>query len=147
MVVSFIGGGHRSTRRKPPNFPKSLTNFIARFSVEFTSPWAGLEITTLLVKHFNCINSCNFNYHEIMKTMYFVCYAMCIHFVLGTLGFCLSLSRTSQLLLFCFMGNVLYIVVCPFFLFRLAIALSVRRLTVSDDFFWCSSIHLSSLSI
>ena len=28
VVVSFIGGGNRSTRRKPPTGRKSLTNFI-----------------------------------------------------------------------------------------------------------------------
>jgi len=28
VAVSFIGGGNRSTRRKPPTYRKSLTNFI-----------------------------------------------------------------------------------------------------------------------
>jgi len=28
VVVSFIGGGNRSTRRKPPNWRKSLTKCI-----------------------------------------------------------------------------------------------------------------------
>jgi len=28
VAVSFIGGGNRSTRRKPPTCRKSLTNFI-----------------------------------------------------------------------------------------------------------------------
>jgi hypothetical protein len=28
VAVSFIGGGNRSTRRKPPSYSKSLTNFI-----------------------------------------------------------------------------------------------------------------------
>jgi hypothetical protein len=28
VVVSFIGGGNRSTKRKPPTGRKSLTNFI-----------------------------------------------------------------------------------------------------------------------
>jgi len=28
VAVSFIDGGNRSTRRKPPTFRKSLTNFI-----------------------------------------------------------------------------------------------------------------------
>jgi len=28
MVVSFIGGGNRSTQRKPPTCHKSQTNFI-----------------------------------------------------------------------------------------------------------------------
>jgi len=27
VAVSFIGGGNRSTQRKPPTFRKSLTNF------------------------------------------------------------------------------------------------------------------------
>ena len=27
VAVSFIGGGKRSTRRKPPTYRKSLTNF------------------------------------------------------------------------------------------------------------------------
>ena len=27
-AVSFIGGGNKSTRRKPPTYHKSLTNFI-----------------------------------------------------------------------------------------------------------------------
>ena len=29
MAVSFIGGGNQSTRRKPPSFCKSLTNFLS----------------------------------------------------------------------------------------------------------------------
>ena len=28
LVISFIGGGNQSTRRKPPTCQKSLTNFI-----------------------------------------------------------------------------------------------------------------------
>ena len=28
VAVSFIGGGNRSTRKKPPTYDKSLTNFI-----------------------------------------------------------------------------------------------------------------------
>jgi len=28
VAISFIGGGHQSTRRKPPTCCKSLTNFI-----------------------------------------------------------------------------------------------------------------------
>jgi len=28
MAVSFIRGGNQSTRRKPPTYHKSLTNFI-----------------------------------------------------------------------------------------------------------------------
>jgi len=28
LAISFIGGGNRRTRRKPPTYRKSLTNFI-----------------------------------------------------------------------------------------------------------------------
>jgi sulfite reductase beta subunit-like hemoprotein len=33
VAVSFIGGGNRSTQRKPPTCCKSLTNFITMFLV------------------------------------------------------------------------------------------------------------------
>jgi len=32
VAVSFIGGGNRKTRRKPPTCRKSLTNFIGKYS-------------------------------------------------------------------------------------------------------------------
>jgi hypothetical protein len=38
VAVSFIGGGNRSTHRKPPTCRKSLTNFITKFCIEYTSP-------------------------------------------------------------------------------------------------------------
>ena len=37
-MVSFIGGGNRSTRRKPLTCRKSLTNFITYYCIEYTSP-------------------------------------------------------------------------------------------------------------
>ena len=37
MVVSFIGGGNRSIRRKSPTCHKSLTNCIAKCCIEYTS--------------------------------------------------------------------------------------------------------------
>ena len=33
MAVSFVGGGNRSTRRKPPTCPKSLTQKINIFLI------------------------------------------------------------------------------------------------------------------
>ena len=36
VVVSFIGGGNRSTRRKPPTCRKSRTNFITGFVTRLT---------------------------------------------------------------------------------------------------------------
>jgi len=34
MPVSFIGGGNCSTRRKPPTYLKSLTNFITKMKTK-----------------------------------------------------------------------------------------------------------------
>ena len=38
VSVSFIGGGNWSTQRKPPTCYKSLTNFITKCCIEYTSP-------------------------------------------------------------------------------------------------------------
>jgi len=38
ISVSVIGGGNRSTQRKPPTSRKSLTNFITLCCIEYTSP-------------------------------------------------------------------------------------------------------------
>jgi hypothetical protein len=38
VAVSFIGGGKRSTRRKPPTYRKSLRNFITYCCIAYTSP-------------------------------------------------------------------------------------------------------------
>jgi hypothetical protein len=48
VEVRLIGGGNRSTRRKPPACRKSLTNFITYCYIEYTSSWAGFELTTLV---------------------------------------------------------------------------------------------------
>ena len=62
MAVGFIGGGNRSTRRKP------LTNFITYFCIEYTSAWTGFELTTLVVIGTDCTGSCKSNYHMITTT-------------------------------------------------------------------------------
>ena len=51
-VVSVIGGGNRSTRRKPPTCHKSLTNFIIYCCIEYISPWVEFEFITLVVLAF-----------------------------------------------------------------------------------------------
>jgi hypothetical protein len=53
-VVSFIGGGNRSTRRKPSTCRKSLTNFIWQCFIRYTSQWTGFEVTTLVVIGTDC---------------------------------------------------------------------------------------------
>ena len=55
---------YRSTRRKPPTCRESLTNFITTCCIEYTSPWAWFEITTLVVIGTDCIDSCKSTYHN-----------------------------------------------------------------------------------
>jgi hypothetical protein len=38
VAVSFIGGGHQSTRKKPLTCRKSLANFITYCCIEYISP-------------------------------------------------------------------------------------------------------------
>ena len=68
VVVSFIGEGNRSTWRKPPTCHKSLTNFIILSCIEYSSPSAGLEVTTPVVIGTDCIGSCKSNYHAFTTT-------------------------------------------------------------------------------
>ena len=49
---SYIGGGNRSTRRKPKNLWQTLSHNIA------SSTWTGFELTTLVVIGTGCIGSC-----------------------------------------------------------------------------------------
>ena len=65
---SFIGGGNRCTRRNPLNCRKPLTIFITQCCIEYTSPSAGFELTTLVVIGTDCIGSCKSNYHAITTT-------------------------------------------------------------------------------
>ena len=62
MAVSFIGGGNRSTRRKPPTCRKPLTNCITWCCIEYTWPRAEFELITLVVICTDCIDSCKSNY-------------------------------------------------------------------------------------
>ena len=64
----FIDGGNRCTRRKRPICRKSLTNFITKCCIEYTSPWAGFELTNLVVTGTVSIGSCKSNYHTITTT-------------------------------------------------------------------------------
>jgi hypothetical protein len=37
--------------------------------IEYTSPWAGFELTTVVAIGTDCLGSCKSNYHTIMTTM------------------------------------------------------------------------------
>jgi hypothetical protein len=78
MAASFIGGGNRSTRRKPLTCRKSMTNFIIWFLIttlassnsshhiilhRFHPPWAEFELTMLVVIDTDCTGSCKSDYH------------------------------------------------------------------------------------
>jgi hypothetical protein len=67
VAVSFIVGGNWSTWRESLTSHKSLTNFITICCIEYTSPWTGFELTTLVVIGTDCIGSCN-KYHTITTT-------------------------------------------------------------------------------
>ena len=56
------------SQRKPLTCHKSLTNFITNCCIEYTSPWTGYELTTLVVLGTNCTGSCQSNYHTITTT-------------------------------------------------------------------------------
>jgi hypothetical protein len=57
----FIGGGNKSTWRKP----QVTDNFITQYCNGYTSSWAGFELTTLVVIDTDCTGSCKSNYHTI----------------------------------------------------------------------------------
>jgi len=58
IFLSFIGGGNRSTQRKPLICRKSLTNLITKCCIEYISPWAGFAIVTLMVIGTDYAGSC-----------------------------------------------------------------------------------------
>jgi hypothetical protein len=41
-----------------------LTNFITQYYIEYTSPWVGFELTTLVVIGTDCTDSCKSYYHR-----------------------------------------------------------------------------------
>ena len=65
VTVNFIGGGNRSTLRKPPTCRKSLTNFITQCCIQYTLPWAGFKLVTLVVIGSDCTGSSKSNCHTI----------------------------------------------------------------------------------
>jgi hypothetical protein len=54
--------------RNPPTCRKSMTNYITKCCIEYTSPCAGFELTTSVVIGTVCTGSCKSNYHTITTT-------------------------------------------------------------------------------
>ena len=67
-VNGFIGGGNWCTRMRPPTYRKSLTIFYHIMSHQVYLPWAGFELTTLVV--IGCIGCYKSNYHTITTARY-----------------------------------------------------------------------------
>ena len=57
MEVNFIGGGNRSTQRKPQTCRKSPTNFFTQCCIEYTSPWTEFKLTMVVVIGIGCTGS------------------------------------------------------------------------------------------
>jgi hypothetical protein len=51
-----------------PTYRKSLTSCITLSCIEYTSPWAGFEFTTVAVIGTDCRDSCKSNYYTITTT-------------------------------------------------------------------------------
>ena len=51
IIVQLYRGGHFYWCKKPQTYHKQLTNFITKCCIEYTPPWAGLELTTLVISH------------------------------------------------------------------------------------------------
>jgi hypothetical protein len=58
--------------RKSTTFRKSLTNFITYCRIEYTSPWTGFELTTLVVIGTDCTSSCKSKYNKTKAKYYIV---------------------------------------------------------------------------
>ena len=87
VAVSFIGRRQWSTRIKPPTCRKSLTNFITYYCIVYTSPWAGIVLTPLVMIGTYCTGSCKSNHHTTttMKKEYACAfwYKLCDRMVVG----------------------------------------------------------------
>jgi hypothetical protein len=65
----YYRGCHgRDTQRKQPICRKSLTKFITWCCIEYTSPWTGFKLTTLVVISTDCTGRGKSNYHTITAT-------------------------------------------------------------------------------
>ena len=96
--------------KKLPTCRKSLTNFITYHCIDYTSPWMGFEITTLVVIDTDCTVSCKSNYHMITTMTTRTCKEICVWKKTN----CITETRrviTCQLCLVSFV-KLLYSVLC-----------------------------------
>ena len=63
----FIGGGNRSSSRKPRTDLSQVTDKLYHIML-YTSPWSRFELKTSVVIGTDCTGSCKSNYHTITTT-------------------------------------------------------------------------------
>ena len=68
QLYHSIGGGKQSTQRKTKTSCKSLTNFITKCCIEYTTPWVGFELKVSVVIGIDCTGNCKSHYHTITTT-------------------------------------------------------------------------------
>ena len=66
----LLVGETGSTLRKLQTCRKSLTNFITQCCIEYTSPWAGFKLTTLVVIGTDCTCSLPYDYDHDCPLIY-----------------------------------------------------------------------------
>ena len=69
LTFIVIGGGNRGIGRKLPTDRKSMINFITYCCIKYITPWAGFELTILVVMGIDYTGSCKSNYHSITTTI------------------------------------------------------------------------------
>jgi hypothetical protein len=67
-IFHLYRGGNRKTRRKLSTLPQVTDKFITLCCIEYTSPWTGFKLITLVVIGSDCTGSWKSNYHTITTT-------------------------------------------------------------------------------
>ena len=67
-TLQLYRGGQFYWWRKPPTYRKSLTHFITKCCIEYTSPLTWFELTTLVVIDTYYTGSCKSSYNTITTT-------------------------------------------------------------------------------
>ena len=84
MTVSFIGGGNRRIRRKPPMHLSQVNDKLYHIML-YSLPWSRFELAISVLIGTDCIANCKSNYHTITATTAprsIVCfYYVCVLFV------------------------------------------------------------------
>ena len=127
---------------KPSTCRKSLINFITLCYIEYSLPWAGFELTKVVVIGTDCIDSCKYNNHTITTPQ------QPLNSCLGKIISKFDVNYYSK------MDNLIIVVQFNrggfiyyyYFLFFLFLAMNGNRIRVVFDWFSrCNSVTLTIL--